>query len=231
MENSDRKNWLYGIIAFLLLVLVIETGFLISRAALKSTVEKERRLAAERFPKRAPLAAPAPPRAPAYSLSSGRTQWDPLFEELRRMQEEMNQLLGESYGRMMRTPTFQAPVASFFNPDQFPAFSPAIDLQETEAAYVAKADLPGIDKEKIAVSVSGNVLTLQGERKEETTKEDAQKGFYATERTYGSFSRSISLPGPVDESAITADYKNGVLTVTLPKLKGTSTGPKQVPIT
>ncbi len=230
MESSGKRNWIYAIIAFLLLALVVETGYLISQARMKPRGAKERRLTAEHFPASNPKTAPPQTLVSSYNAPYSGTQWDPFFEELRRMQEEMSRSINEGVGRMMRSPTFQAPVASFFNADQFPSYSPAIDLQEMENAYIAKADLPGLEKEKIQVSVSGNVLTISGERKEETQKEDAQQGVHTTERTYGTFSRSISLPGPVDEAGIAADYKNGVLTVTLPKLKGAALAPKQVPI-
>jgi HSP20 family protein len=214
MEKSDKRNWIYGIIALLLLALVVETGFLISQAGLKPEQPIHSSPKSEYFP--------SPP--PDY-----QGQWDPLFEEIQRFQEELTRSVNEGVGRMMRSPTFQQPMANLFQPGEFAAFSPAIDLQETETAYVAKADLPGLEKEKIDVSVSGNVLTISGERKGETRQEDAQQGFYTTERSYGSFSRSISLPGPVDEGGIVADYRDGVLTVTLPKAQGTQ-ATKQVPV-
>ena len=65
-----------------------------------------------------------------------------------------------------------------------------------------------------------NLLTIQGVRKTETQTEDEQGGFYAQERSYGSFSRTITLPGPVDENAIQAEYQNGVLTIQMPKAQG-----------
>lgn len=105
-------------------------------------------------------------------------------------------------------------------------FTPAIDLEETDQAYHIRADLPGMEKDQINITVQDRYLTLQGIRKKFQKTEDAQKGYFAQERSYGSFSRSIVLPGPVDETAIKADYQNGVLTITLPKLAQAKTSQK-----
>jgi HSP20 family protein len=110
------------------------------------------------------------------------------------------------------------------------AFNPAIDMEETSAAYIIRSDIPGLDKDKIDVSVHGSTLTIQGVRETGSEKKDERTGYYSQERSYGSFARSLMLPGPVDDSKITADYKNGVLTITLPKLnpdKGTNKIPIQ----
>lgn len=230
MENSTKKNWLYGVIALLVLALVIETGFLISKVGARPR-EKRFDWPSPRQPQGqfAPHSWTRQARKPAMSPTAWG-DWDP-FEEMRRMQEEMNQIFDEGFGRAMRSPVFSSPAGAFSQAFQFPAFSPAIDLSETEEAYIAKADLPGLEKEKIQASVSGNVLTIQGERHTGTEKEDAGKGFSSMERSYGSFARSVTLPGPVDEAGVTADYSNGVLTVTLPKLKGAPSSKKSIPVT
>ncbi len=98
-------------------------------------------------------------------------------------------------------------------------FTPAVDLEETENAYILRGDLPGLDKDKISVTVKNNILTLEGMRETTNESQDSKKGYYSQERSYGSFSRSLSLPGPVDETKVNAEYKNGVLTVSLPKIK------------
>ena len=81
------------------------------------------------------------------------------------------------------------------------------------------------------MTVSGNMLTIRGEREEEEETKDGRQGFYTSERSYSSFSRSLPLPGPVDESNVKAEYHNGVLTVTLPKLQTGGPPMKQIPIT
>ncbi len=222
MENDSQKKWPYILIVLLLLALVIETGVLLSKKSRKpeqppySSEYISPRLHSSRLrPQRQPPPPAQPASAALFSQSPhAPSDWDP-FEEMRRMQEEMNRVFDESFGRGARQ-------SGFFNPAVFgtglvDSFSPAMDLQETKDAYIAKADLPGLDKDKIQVNVSENMLTLQGERRVENEKEDTRQGFYSSERSYGSFSRTLPLPGPVDESRITADYKNGVA---LPQRKG-----------
>jgi len=95
------------------------------------------------------------------------------------------------------------------------AFSPRVDVVDGERELSIKAELPGMDEHDIEVSLSGDILTIRGEKKEE--KEDKAKGYYRMERSYGAFSRSIPLPSEVDESTIRARFKKGVLSITLPK--------------
>lgn len=92
---------------------------------------------------------------------------------------------------------------------------PAVDIFETEKdGLVLKAELPDMKRESISVVVENNTLTLKGERKFEG--DPSKEQFHRVERAYGSFSRSFALPQTVDATKIVADYKNGVLTVTLP---------------
>ncbi|GMR22506.1 MAG: hypothetical protein BMS9Abin37_0861 [Acidobacteriota bacterium] len=101
------------------------------------------------------------------------------------------------------------------NSDSLGAWSPAVDIYDKGAEVVIHAEVPGMKKEDIDVRVENNVLTIRGkkERKEEV-KED---GYFRTERSYGTFSRSFSLPSTVDVSKIVAEYKDGILTLSLPK--------------
>ncbi len=95
------------------------------------------------------------------------------------------------------------------------AFAPSFEVKETKDAYVFKADLPGIREEDLEISLTGNRLTVSGKRDEEKHQEDDR--FYAYERSYGSFSRSFTLPEGVDPDHAQADLSNGVLTVNVPK--------------
>lgn len=97
------------------------------------------------------------------------------------------------------------------------AFSPKIDVTDTEKEIKVHAELPGMDEQDIDVSLTRNGLTIKGEKKEE--KEDKGKDYYHMERSYGSFSRIIPLPVEVDEAGIKASFKKGVLTITLPKTR------------
>ena len=98
---------------------------------------------------------------------------------------------------------------------------PSVDISETDAAVEAKVDLPGVDPKEIDIQLNGNVLTISGERKEE--KEDKGKTYHRVERRSGSFSRSLSLPCPVEEDEVAAEFHEGVLTVTLPKTEDAKT--------
>lgn len=92
---------------------------------------------------------------------------------------------------------------------------PAVDLTEDDKAYKVTAELPGIDEKDIDVTVSGGLLIVKGEKKQE--KEEKNKNYYLSERSYGAFQRAFSLPEGVDEDKIAANFSKGVLTVTLPK--------------
>ena len=105
-------------------------------------------------------------------------------------------------------------------------WSPAVDIVETEDELIVKADLPDVPVEGIDVWVENGTLSLKGERKFE--KELAEKSYHRIERSYGSFVRSFSVPSSVDTEKVSADYKSGVLTVTLPKKEAAK--PKQVKV-
>lgn len=94
-------------------------------------------------------------------------------------------------------------------------WEPSVDVYEQDDTYVVKAELPGVKKDDIDVSVSGDTLTIKGERKAETETEE--ENYYLAERSYGSFMRSMALPSTVDADNIEANYDDGVLEVKLPK--------------
>jgi HSP20 family protein len=95
------------------------------------------------------------------------------------------------------------------------AFTPTFEVKETKDAYVFKADLPGLTEKDIQIHMTGNVLTVTGERKHENAQEGER--YFAVERAYGQFSRSFSLPDGTDDEHVTADIKDGVLTLRVPK--------------
>ena len=94
-------------------------------------------------------------------------------------------------------------------------FVPAIDVSEDDESLTLTAEVPGMKKEDIEVTVDNGVLSLRGEKKEEVTKEG--KGYHRVERCYGQFERQVRLPGYVDAERVEATYKDGVLTVRVPK--------------
>ena len=104
---------------------------------------------------------------------------------------------------------------------------PRLDISESKDAYLVKAEIPGIDPKEIQVSVDNGVLTVKGEKKQETEQKDEH--YYRLERSYGSFARSVRLPGPVEGGKVSAPSKNGVLTVSLPKAAAAKGS--QIPVT
>ena len=107
------------------------------------------------------------------------------------------------------------------------SWAPTVDIAETEHELTVKADLPGVKPEDLDIRVENNILTIRGDRKFE--KKTDEKNYLRVERTYGSFSRSFSLANTVKTEAIKADYKDGVLTLTIPKREEAK--PKQIKVT
>jgi HSP20 family protein len=92
---------------------------------------------------------------------------------------------------------------------------PSLDVSETKDRVVVRAEAPGLDPKEIDISLSGGVLTLKGEKKKE--REEKDENYHLVERSYGSFSRSVRLPAEVQEDTVKASYKDGILTIALPK--------------
>lgn len=110
---------------------------------------------------------------------------------------------------------FQDAVSRMISEPASRPWTPSVDILETENELVLKADLPEVDPNHVEIQLENGTLTLKGERKFEQQKNG--KGYHRIERSYGSFVRAFSLPDTVDAEKVKADYKAGVLTVTLPK--------------
>lgn len=106
------------------------------------------------------------------------------------------------------------------------AWMPAVDVAEEDDAYVVKVELPGVNKDDVKITLESNILTIRGEKKVES--EVKQKNYHRTERSYGSFQRSFTLPTSVKNDKIDAVYKDGILTVSLPKAEEAK--PKQIEV-
>ena len=104
---------------------------------------------------------------------------------------------------------------SWRSASSFSFSTPAIDMSEDDRGYKISAELPGIDPKDIEVSLSGDTLVLKGEKRQE--KEEKDKNYHFSERSYGSFQRSFQLPLSIDRDKVAADFSNGVLTISLPK--------------
>ncbi len=147
---------------------------------------------------------------------SQRNTWAP-FREMEALQNEMNKLFNFSLGRW----NGELPEGS-----DGVALVPAMDIADTKDGLKITTEVPGIDRKDLNVSVDGNTLVIKGEKKrEEKSDED---GVLRTERSYGSFYRAVTLPTTVDSTKVDASYKNGVLTLTLPKKEEAK--PKQIAI-
>lgn len=103
---------------------------------------------------------------------------------------------------------------------------PAVDVAEGDDAYTVKMELPGVNKDDVKITLESNVLTIRGEKKAESAVNE--KNFHRTERSYGSFQRSFTLPTSVKNERIDAVYKDGILTVSLPKAEEAK--PKQIEV-
>jgi len=123
-------------------------------------------------------------------------------------------------------------VNSFFNESmpgigqEFSGWAPEVDVEETTDAIIIRADLPGMDKNDISISVENRDLTIRGERKNEV--DEKKSSFHRVERTYGSFRRTFSLPAHVQADKVDATYKDGVLEVSVPKAEAVK--PKAIEI-
>src|SRR5574341_2284614 len=130
--------------------------------------------------------------------------WDP-WRDLATIQDKMNQLFEDTFTRGRGREEGLTPAM----------WAPAVDIYETDAAVVVKAEIPGVEREQVGIDVKDGILTLRGERKFE--KELKEENYHRMERSYGTFVRSFSVPTSVDADRITAKLKDGVLEVQLPK--------------
>jgi HSP20 family protein len=133
-------------------------------------------------------------------------RWDPLSE----MQE-----MADRFNRHFGRPTLARPVEPGSEKLTVPDWAPAVDVAETPREYLIDVELPQVDKDDVKVSVADGVLCIEGERKRAKGEKDTK--YHRVERAYGCFVRSFALPDDVDEEKLRADFKEGVLSVHLPK--------------
>jgi HSP20 family protein len=133
------------------------------------------------------------------------------FEQLSQLREEVNRLFESPFGGLTQA---------------FNTWAPAVDLYEDKDNVIVKAELPGMKKEDIDVSLREGMLTISGERKFE--REEGKGETYRSERFFGRFQRSVVLPTAVNDAKVNAAYKDGILTITLPKSEEAK--PKQIEV-
>lgn len=132
------------------------------------------------------------------------TRWEP-FRDLVTTQDRFNQLFNDTFSR------------AYGGDDQVTPrnWAPPVDIYETDEGLVLQAELPGINPDDVEIRVEDNTLYLKGERKFE--KEIKEENLHRVERSYGTFTRSFALPSSIDASKVKAEYKNGILTLAMPK--------------
>lgn len=140
-------------------------------------------------------------------------RWEP-FRSLTGIQSEMNRLFESFFGRTTRVGAMDR------------MWSPVIDMYETRDELVVTAERPGVREKEIQLAITGDLLTLKGERTQ--ANEVKQEGYYRVERHFGKFERSIPLPFPVQADKVKAVFRDGVLEVGLPKAE--EIGPKEIKI-
>ena len=145
------------------------------------------------------------------------TRWDPL-QDVDDMFDRYTRAIGWPLQRRGRG----------LMPMSEEGWSPRVDVSETDKHFLIKAEVPGIKREDVKISIEDNILTISGERKEE--KEEQGSKYYRSECCYGSFSRSFSLPQNVDEDKIEANFKDGMLTLQIPKKEAAKTKKIEVKI-
>ena len=136
-------------------------------------------------------------------------KWDP-FREFTAFNDRLGNFLGRNWDTPLSTT----------------AWNPSVDIFDNDNEVVFKAELPGLNAKDIEIKLENNILTLKGERKFE--KETKEENYHRIEREYGTFSRSFALPAPVNVEKVTAEYKDGVLKVTLPKKEETKSKPIKI---
>jgi HSP20 family protein len=131
-------------------------------------------------------------------------RWDP-FRELEEMSDRLNRM-------------FARPALSRSNGKEtliIADWTPSVDISETEGEYQITAEIPDVKKEDVKVTLEDGVLTIQGERRQE--KEEKGKKYHRIERSYGTFVRSFTLPDLIDDEKVKAEFKDGILSLSLPK--------------
>jgi len=134
-----------------------------------------------------------------------------FFAEMRTLQRRIDRMFQESFMHGFHEPFYPMEGG-------FPLFDMEIDLVETSTGFEVTCDIPGLDKSALQIYLQGNILTIQGERDELKENQNEKQGWISRERHFGSFSRSLSLPSPVDPKSVKAEYKNGVLKIQIKKL-------------
>jgi HSP20 family protein len=174
----------------------------------------------------AEAASKLPTKTERETTERGSGEWPPLVN-LRREIDRLFEDFGFGGGRRaVGRSVFD--VEPFWRGELTFGKTPAVDIVEKDKEYEITAELPGLDESNVEVKFADGFLTIKGEKHEE--KEEKKKDYYLSERRFGSFQRSFQVPKSVDADKIVANFKNGVLTVTLPKSPEAATKEKKIAI-
>lgn len=223
-----RKNMAFVIIIILAVALAVETGYLVR---MHQESRSKQTAVESAYPIGASSVAPRSARSAVSPFMSWRASspvagiadeelWDPV-REMADLQRMMDRMFKDSVTRGVRSGGLTGSLL---------AYQPDLEMKETNDEYIVRVDLPGIDKDKMDVKVQNGLLTISGERTIEKEENNDQSGFYRTERSFGSFMRSVPLPADAAADRMTAEAANGVLTVHIPKVPGEMTGEKKVEV-
>ncbi len=143
-------------------------------------------------------------------MSMDMIKWEPMKD----LRDEIDRVFDTFFGRM--------PAIS----EKEGFWMPSVDVEETDSSYIVRADLPGMEKNDIKIALTEDTLSIKGERK--MKKEEKGKTYHRIETSYGKFQRTITLPAEIKPDEAKAEYKNGVLTINLPKSEKSK--PKEIEI-
>jgi len=149
-----------------------------------------------------------------------------LSGPLARFHQEVDRLFDQAFRGFDLSPFgFNRPLGSRMSDG---ILRPTLDLGATDQSYTVSVEVPGVDEKDVKVEIANDTLTIRGEKKQETEEKD--KNYYRMERSYGSFQRVLSLPEDVDQKGVAATFKNGVLTITMPREVAPQAHVKQIQI-
>jgi HSP20 family protein len=226
MNNENNSKLFLGLI-FLLVVIVIIQGFFLVKLYAKTpdflstnTIQAGPQIQVRADPvskpslKNSGKIQPRKNTGPNDNEDSffsewNKNHWNPL-KEVQQMQERMDHLFQNSLQLFRNSPDYKDLLQDGF-------FCPDIDIKEEADRYIVRLDLPGMDKSNITISLNDRIVTISGIREQNNKTQNNQ--MLLQERVHGQFQRSFALPGPVDEANMKAEYKEGVLTITVPKAK------------
>ena len=165
-------------------------------------------------------------KAAPIQRSLAQTQNQHLSGSLTRFHQDLDRIFDQAFRGFDLAPFgFNRPLLPGMNDGMI---KPTLDLSATEKAYTIAVEVPGVDEKDVKVEIVNDTLTIRGEKKHE--KEENDKNYYRMERSYGSFQRVLSLPEDADQTGVAATFKNGVLTVTMPRVVAQQANVRQIEV-